>query len=483
MIFCSKCGHEVGEKDLFCGECGARLERQAERVTEQETAIYDSPQPEKPPAEQSLSRKRVFGTWKLLAALAVVLVVALSAGYIAGKSAYSPERMIEAFTQAIEEGDEARLAELLQPKDSGMTLTAQDVSRLAKYYKKHDEDLQDVVELLEKQAAGSEVQDAAYKLVKAGKRWLLYDQYKIEVAPYYLTIETNMEDTILYIDGNEVAKADEPGYSDRFGPYWPGEYAVEALYQGEFTTLRASHTAQLHDELEMEIHLGIAASYAQITSERNDAQVYVNGQPTGRSISEFSGVIGPITYDGQITLQAEAEFPWGVYRSEEIVLSPELEHEVITFQFEDAYEAALEQVMTTVNEFLASWVPAYENMDISLITNVTEERRSLFVSDFQWMLESGQRFTAEIVGTEYDLESFELYGGYNGYPYRAVIEVAYVLSDAAWYFVGETPQLGDMISFIEYELTFDEQRGRWLISYFTALNSIDFSNTQAFTYE
>lgn len=483
MIFCSKCGHEAGKQDLYCGECGAKLEGHAERTAERMEAAAASSQPDKPLTGQTGTRRRVFGTWKLLAALAVVLIVALSAGYIAGKSAYSPERVIDHFAQAIEDGDELRLAELLQPQYRELSLTDEDIARLAGYYRKHGKELQDVIGQLQEQAAGNSVQDAAYRLIKSGKRWLLFDHYMIEVAPYYLTLETNMEDTVLYIDGEQVAVADEPGYSGRFGPFWPGEYVVEAVHKGEFTTLRSSRTAELHDKQESEIHLGIAASYAQITAERLDAQVYVNGQPTGRSISEFSGVIGPVTFDGQITLQAEADYPWGVYKSEEIVLSPELDGEVITFQFEAAYDAAMEQVMTTVNEFLASWVPAYENMDISLITNVTEERRSLFVSDFQWMLETGQRFTAEIVGTEYDLNSFELSGGYNGHPYRAVIEVAYVLSDAAWYYAGETPQLGDMISFIEYELTYDEDKDRWLISYFTALDRIDFSNTQAFTYE
>jgi len=40
-----------------------------------------------------------------------------------------------------------------------------------------------------------------------------------------------------------------------------------------------------------------------------------------------------------------------------------------------------------------------------------------------------------------------------------------------------------MHSFNRYKVIFDEESGRWVISYFTALDSIDLTNTRAYKFE
>jgi len=522
MNFCSKCGHELNERDSFCSECGERVQKPVrEESRPQQTeppavsdedsgqagaspatgeeavqapgeaepvehSVVSDPEPQGPQAARELPipRRRMSGVAKLLIALAVIVVVALAGGYIAGTMVFSPDRMIESFRQAVEDKDVDKLMKLVRPRDDDMSVTKQDILRLAEYYRDHESDLEDAVDSLKSQADGGSVsRKAALQLVEDGKEFLLFDRYIIEVQAYYMTLHTNLAETELLIDGDEVAVAREDEYSKRFGPYWPGEYDVKAVFAGEYTTLTQSQAVKLYDERETDVVLQIEAGFVQIDSEIDEAIVYVNGESTGRTVSDFDGIIGPVTFDGQITLHAEAEFPWGTFQSEPIELTAELENALVPFLFEEAYITAQEQVMDAVNEFLASWAPAYENMDISLFTNITEERRSLFASDFQWMLETGQRFTGQIVGTEFDLNSFMIDGGYDGYPYSAVIDVAYILGEAAWYYLDEEPQLEEMVSFIEYELVYDDIAGRWVISYFTGLDEIDFSNTQAYTYE
>jgi uncharacterized membrane protein YvbJ len=423
------------------------------------------------------------GKIKLWAAALVVVAAVIVAAYFVGAAAYAPERTIEAFRKAVEARDIDRLAQLLEPQQDGMSVSRNDLERLVDYYEAYPEDLDQAVQQLQESIDSGEVTSGApLTLVQNGK-FLVYDQYAIEVAPYYVTLSTNMEGAELFIGDTRLAAADSDDYKERFGPYWPGEYEVKAVYSGEFTKLAETKRVRLYGQQEQEVALELEPVYAQFESGIQDAIVYVNGVSTGRTVRDFDGQIGPLAFDGSTTLHAEAKFPWGTYQSEEIVLTPELENSVVTFLFEEAYEAAREQVMNAVNEYLASWVPAYKNMDIQLFTNITEERRSLFTSDFQWMLETGQRFTGEIVGSEFDLDSFVLDGGYNGNPYTAEIDVAYVLRDAAWYYAGEEPQLRDMHSFNRYEVTFDEQSGRWVISYFTALDSINLTNTQAYKFE
>jgi len=481
MNFCSKCGQALEPGDQFCQECGTPIGSKAEESLRAGPELEDKPQ-----TREEITgplRVRRPGKLGLLAAVLVVLAGVIVGAYYVGAAAYAPERTVEAFRQAVESRDIDKLSRLLRPGSDEMSVSRKDLERLVDYYKAYPADLEQAVEQLnEGIERGEAAVGAPLTLVQNGK-FLLYDLYIIEVAPYYVTLSTNMEGAELYVGDARLATAASDAFRERFGPYWPGEYEVKAVYSGEFTSLTETQQLRLYGQREQEAYLELKPSYAQFESGIQDAIVYVNGVSTGRTVRDFDGRIGPLAFDGSTTLHAEAKFPWGTYSSAEIVLTPELENSVVTFLFEDAHEAALEQVMNAVNEYLASWVPAYKSMDIRQFTNITEERRSLFASDFQWMLETGQRFTGEIVGSEFDLDSFVLDGGYNGNPYTAEIDVAYVLRDAAWYYVGEEPQLRDMHSFNRYKVIFDEESGRWVISYFTALDSIDLTNTRAYKFE
>jgi uncharacterized membrane protein YvbJ len=529
MSFCTKCGHQLGENDAFCSECGEKVRkssseanRPAESVSAPSTSdpVQDVRETEPntdrpadpsadpavaqierqsggqaseqtqpaapvtpPPAAVKPPRKKMSGVLKLIIALSVVVVVALAGGYLAGKMMFSPERLIESFRQAIEREDLDKLMQFVRPGDDKMGADKKDVQRLVNYYKDHRSDLDRAIRSLETQAKGGSDRRAALQLKTDGKQWLLFDRYVIEVSPFYMTLYTNLEGTELHIDGKEAAVADRDDYSKRFGPFWPGEYEVEAVYAGEYTTLRESREVELYSTKDEDVELTIEVGYVFLDSEVEDAIVYVNGKSTGRTVQDLSWELGPVSFDGKILLHAEAQLPWGTFQSDPVVLTPDLEYSYVTFTFGEAYDTALEQVMDAANEYIASWVMAYENMDLSYFTNITEERRSLFASDMLFMLETDLRFTGEIVGSEFDLNSFVLDGGYDGYPYTAMIEAAFLLENAGWYYLDEIPELGDMVSYIGFEMYFDENEGRWIISYFTSLDGIDFSNTQAYTFE
>lgn len=484
MKFCNHCGHEFSKEISFCPECGAKIEetnKDAEQKDEQTTQSSTSESAQF--TVQGGSRKGISGFIKLLSAFAILLVLALAGGSYAASQMFSPERTVQTFREAVEARDLDKLAAVLKPELTEMTLTRQEIERMVNYLHEHEDKLAQVLESLDKQAADGEEEAGPLTLVEDGRRLLMFSRYAIEVSPYYVTIHTNMEQTELVLDGKRQGTADREDYTAEWGPLWPGEYELAAIYNGEFAKLEKVHTVELFSETYVEVRLTIDAGYLAVETAFEDAELYVNGEATGKAIADLEGAIGPFAFDGQSVLHAEIEFPWGRYKSEEIVLNSEHKDSTVTFAFAEAQSDVREQVMLAVNEFLAGWVPAYENMDINQFTNITEERKSLFATDFQWMLENGQRFTADIVGTEFDLNSFVLEADSGSYAYKAHIDVAYVLDNAAWYYVDEEPQLSEMISFIRYELVYDEAAQQWMISYFTTLDSIDFTNTQAFTYE
>ena len=247
MKFCSQCGHQLRKQDNYCAECGAKAEQPSSMAeeaapqlsTDQAEAQAPPPADAEPAAAEAHPassvpdaarpvdpmfppRRRMCGPIKVLIACAVVLVVGLIGGYAAGMYVYHPDRVIEAFQEAIEQEDANRLSELLIPASESMGRDEEDVARLAAYYRTHQADLEKAVESLKAQAAGEADADAPLRLVADGKHWFIYDAYRIEVAPYEIVVHTNMADVEVFVDDRPIGIARSDQLSFEVGPFLAG---------------------------------------------------------------------------------------------------------------------------------------------------------------------------------------------------------------------------------------------------------------------
>src|SRR5690625_7222577 len=85
-----------------------------------------------------------------------------------------------------------------------------------KLYGSNKSDLRNMVSQLETQAEGHGTGYSIYpiELIKDGKKFLLIDDYKLNLLPVYINVSTTYENTEIFVNGDKLATADEEYFSD-----------------------------------------------------------------------------------------------------------------------------------------------------------------------------------------------------------------------------------------------------------------------------
>ena len=128
-MFCPKCGSEVKDGDMFCGECGMRmepLESETQQTESQKTADQNETQksrpvqpnqgPNKAPAKSGgLFKGFSSKAKKIVIAEVAVLVVLIAAFFYIGNSKSSPEAAANQFVKDYNNGkSDSEQKEILQ---------------------------------------------------------------------------------------------------------------------------------------------------------------------------------------------------------------------------------------------------------------------------------------------------------------------------------------------------------------------------------
>ena len=66
-----------------------------------------------------------------------------------------------------------------------------------------------------------------------------------KLPPNEIVVHTNMADVEVFVDDRPIGIARSDQLSFEAGPFWPGEYEVKAVYNGEFAVLETSRGRSL----------------------------------------------------------------------------------------------------------------------------------------------------------------------------------------------------------------------------------------------
>lgn len=459
MQFCNECGASLTQDAIFCKECGTPVVAKA-----QSTLPANSPKPSQP-----MNPK----TKKLLIAGVVCLGV-LFGGYKIGESLTDKDRKIEKLQTALIEKDSDAIANILVSTDKKLKVDKDSLKGLMKYLDKNPDVAEDVVATLKEQSMyydtvkssskisqehmEENVDTGLFNLRKTGKT-LFYDKYEIMIKPVYISLYTNYQDTVLKVNGKKVATSDTVDYDKTVGPYLPGIYSVEAELKNDFVTLKDKQEVFLSGVDTQDVGLYLEGEDVTLYSDYSDAEiegkVLIDGKEV--KVNPFAEEsFGPVTTDGSLSVQVAAALPWGEMKSEEITID---DYEL---EFDLAFDEALQQkIMDTIVLNAQEWVVAYTSADTSKLTTVTSDYIDRYADNYSTEDKSSDSFyQVEYLGTNFDLDSFNLY--YDDEQWRVSVDVQ-ELYNSDYYNSGETPELAETAAEWTYKLVYDEQKKKWLI--------------------
>lgn len=181
----------------------------------------------------------------------------------------SYDRLIDKFEQSINENNAKDLSRLLSSNDNNLEINERTVIGLLKYYNKHHDEKKSAVKLLKEQSEGipidkmpndeEKVKKIIYELAGGGivnihkkGKFLFFDTYELFINPVYLKLGTNFKNTVLYVDGEEIGRADKSKFVSEFGPFVPGYHLLEAKLKTDKTELHSKEVILLTNISEIE---------------------------------------------------------------------------------------------------------------------------------------------------------------------------------------------------------------------------------------
>ncbi len=447
----------MNEGATFCKECGTSVTNQSARAAS----------PPTPPAKPMNPK-----TKKLVLA-GVIFLGVLIGGYKIGENLTSKDRIIEKVETVLIEKDKDKLADLLVSTDKKLKVDKDSLEGLMKYLNENPDKVQEIVETLKEQSkyydkiknnsksSQQYIEDTMssglFNLHRNGKT-LFYDKYEITIKPTYLSLSTNYQNTILMVNGKEVAKANQPDYSKTVGPFLPGYYTVEAKLKNDFVTLKNKEEILVGEEDKQEVNLYLDGEevtiYSDIEDDSISGKVLLNGKEL--KINPFAlEPFGPVVTDGSLSMQVIANLPWGEMKSGEFVIDDE------SIEFDLAGDETFQQtIMDTLVTNAREWIVAYTSGDATKMTTNSLENTQRLAESISSAKEDGTYFKGTYNGTSFDLDSLSLYKEDD--QWRASIDVT-EFYNSDFYYAEETPELTESTQDWTYYLVYDEEKKNWFV--------------------
>lgn len=266
-FFCPNCGQKLRAGTKFCPNCGTNVSKVTSELEEngnshqnstesasQQQATEPNKQQETAPRAQAQVRtqhrsentasldKRVGNTngtfsekWnenKKRNNTILLVVILIIIFLIWGHFYYSVDNQMNRALNAI--GDPgANAGKYVTSTTSKVTINNDTVKPIQKYFQKYPGDFEDMKKDFNN---GNKWED--YSFVPDGRAFLIWQRYKIQAEPSYITVNTDQKNMDIKMDGQELGKVNSNNdtsdtdtnennttqgtYSRSFGPYLPG---------------------------------------------------------------------------------------------------------------------------------------------------------------------------------------------------------------------------------------------------------------------
>jgi uncharacterized membrane protein YvbJ len=276
MNQCPKCGASASTDQLFCNNCGFSF------MVSSATAKHKK-------------------SWYIGGGIALILILTF---VVYSLFSSSEEKTADRFIKALESKDTAVVRELLDSSQSNIVIS--DTSIQALFDATSDGSILPEVENDLKNKT------SIYFTIKEQKRSLFFKkQYVVVPSPYYISLTTPEDATVTV---NDTKQSISKNQAQKIGPFMIGNYPLVASYESSYGKLTDQTIVNFHRQKEEDISLVFKGAYVTISSNRDDAILFVNGKSTGLQVNS-SSQIGPVATDGSVTVHAEVQIDGTTFKS------------------------------------------------------------------------------------------------------------------------------------------------------------------------
>ncbi|KMP32841.1 membrane protein [Bacillus cereus] len=358
MKFCGTCKKNVADHLNFCPECGSKVEVIVDNTAASYTEVQSDTQPVK-------SKKNLF----LIIGFAIIIILLFGA-YKFGAYKFSKEKQINVMIEAFQKKDINAIDEFVKANDSSLKIKTEDIKTYMRYLKENPSYNKQLLSYLQKETVDQELtkDKNSFKdgeIVEEGKEWFLYPKYKFSMKSYYMSVSTTAKNAEIYVNDKKETELSSDKTSKELGPYSPGTYVVKATAKTELTELETEKEVDLADEQgeKVNVDLSLEGKYVSISSDENDATVFVNGKKRGK-LSYGNYKLGPVSTDGTVEVHLEKTTDFGVIKSESVKIGDQS-----TYYLKFPKETSSSAVGDFVRNHIYDNVRAISLNDFSLIEN------------------------------------------------------------------------------------------------------------------
>ena len=374
LKFCGTCKKNVADHLNFCPECGSKVEV----IVDKTAASYTEVQNEIKPAK---SKKNLF----LIIGFLIIAAVLFGA-YKFGAYKFSKEKQVNVMIEAFQKKDISAIDEIVKADDPSLKIKTEDIKAYMRYLKENPSYNKELLAYLQKQTIDQKLtkDKASFKdgqIVEEGKEWFLYPKYKFSMKSYYMSVSTTAKNAEIYVNDKKETELSSGKTSKELGPYFPGTYAVKATAKTELTELETEEEVDLADEQsgKVEVDLSLEGKYVTISSDENDATVFVNGKKRGK-LNYGSYNLGPVSTDETVEVHLEKTTDFGVMKSESVKIGDQS-----TYYLKFPKETSSSAVGEFVRNHIYDNVRAISLNDFSLIENNYDKSGKSYKEDRDYL--------------------------------------------------------------------------------------------------
>lgn len=505
MKLCKYCGKEVTDKTSNCQFCGKSLNEdtfEEQKISELEELLTSSNDNESSLStlnsiDDKLRRKQTNSKHERelgansrkkkqsrLVFTGIFIILLLVISYFVLNNIYSPTHLVKKFENAVENEDTKALSSMLTTESDEIALDTNEMDAFIKLCKSKSSEFKNMMIALEKQANGGNSSYGSFpiELEKDGKHLLIFDDYKLNVLPIYINVSTTYKDTDILVNDKKLLTTEEDYYNGEVGPIAPGVHEVKAIYDTGFFYLDKEIEVEAFNPTESEVvdlHLkGEEVSFDLISfgyDELSSINLYINDKETDYDLID-KDTIGPLLTDGTMQASFEAEFPWGVMKTDEVPI----DDTDISFNFgnSESFREGLMDLIVTYNE---EYIENYTSNKPTGFTTTNATLEDTILEEANMNKEAEIIYEGAFHGVDFYLDSFELEKSYDDLWKVKIDTITYYEQDM--YSQGEKANLEQSEDEVRYEVTFDPEEKKWIIVDLSYSGSMDKERMERFKIE